>query len=69
MSSTRESGERDQRKSGSMSGLPIRAWNCASSGAQYGGIDLISVSRLEGPTTSTAQRKRSGVNAAPRSAA
>ena len=69
MSSTRERGERSHRRSASVAGSPIRVWNCATSGAQYGGIDSISVFRFDGPTMSTAQRKTSGVNAAPTSAA
>ena len=38
-------------------------------GSQYGGTDSISVMRFDGPTMSTAQQYRSGVKAAPASAA
>ena len=69
IASTRESGERDHRKSASVSGLPTRLWNWATSGAQYGGMLRISVRRSDGPTTSIAQVKASGENVAPTSAA
>ncbi len=69
MSSARDSGERDHRKSASVSGSPTRRWNWAIIGAQYGGTDLISVIRFDGPTMSTAQQYRSGVKVAPASAA
>ena len=65
----RDSGERDQRKLTSVSGLPTRRWNWATIGAQYGGIVSIRVFRFEGPTMLTAQQNRSGVNAAPARAA
>ena len=55
--------------SSSVSGLPTRVWNWAIIGAQYGGIDSISVLQVDGPTMSTAQRNTSGVKAAPTSAA
>jgi hypothetical protein len=69
MSSTRDSGERDHKNPASVSGLPTRVWNWAIIGAQYGGIDLMSVCRFDGPTMSTAQRNTSGVKAAPTRAA
>src|SRR6266540_143882 len=46
--STFDRGDRSHMKSGSVSGLPTRVWNCVTSGAQYGGIDSISVLRFEG---------------------
>jgi hypothetical protein len=69
IASARDSGERDHRKSASFAGSPTRWWNMAIMGAQYGGTDSISVIRLDGPTMSTAQQYRSGVNAAPARAA
>ncbi len=67
--STFDSGDRSHRKSASVSGLPTRVWNWAIIGAQYGGIDSISVLMFEGPTMSTAQANTSGVKVAPTSAA
>jgi hypothetical protein len=69
MSWTRDSGDRDQRKSASVAGSPTRRWYWAISGAQYGGMVSISVLRLDGPTMSTAQENRSGVKLAPTRAA
>ncbi len=69
MLAARDSGDRDQRNSASVSGFPTRRWNRAICGCQYGGIVSISVLRLDGPTMSTAQRYRSGVNVTPASAA
>src|SRR3984957_3985175 len=69
MASAFDSGDPDHRKSASLSGSPTRVWNWAIIGAQYGGTDLIRVIRFEGPTMSTAQQYRSGVNVAPASAA
>src|SRR6185437_6864409 len=67
--SARDSGDRDHKNSSSVAGSPTRRWNCATIGAQYGGIVSISVFRLDGPTMSTAQQYTSGVNVAPTSAA
>src|SRR6266568_7615246 len=67
--STLKSGERDFKNSSSVSGLPTRLWNVARKVDQYGGIVLIRVTRLLGPTISTAQQKRSGVKVAPARAA
>ncbi len=60
MSSTRDSGERSQRKSCSVSGLPTLVWNSAIIGFQYSGTDSISVIRFDGPTMSTAHRNDVG---------
>ncbi len=68
--STRDSGERDHRNSGSVSGFPTRVWNRPSTiGFQYGGRDSIKVIKLDGPTPEMAQRNRSGVKVAPTRAA
>jgi hypothetical protein len=69
MSPARDSGDRDQRNSASVSGLPTRRWNMAIIGFQYGGIVSISVFRFDGPTMSTAQQNTSPLNVAPASAA
>src|SRR5579859_5466750 len=69
IASALDSGDLDHKNSSSTAGLPTRRWNWATIGAQYGGIVSISVLRLEGPTMSTAQQYRSGVNVAPASAA
>jgi hypothetical protein len=42
---------------------------CRQEGLPVGGMVLINVLRLDGPTMSTAQQKRSGINVAPTSAA
>ena len=69
MSPARDKGDRSHMNSSSVSGFPTRVWNWAIIGAQYGGIDSMSVFRFDGPTMSTAQAKTSGVKAAPTSAA
>ena len=63
------SGDRDLRNSSSFSRSPTRTANTFFIGSQYGGIDLSSVTRLDGPTMSTAQQKTSGVNVTPTRAA
>ncbi len=69
MSATRDSGERSHSISRSVSGLPTLACMNASCGFQYSGTDVSRVSRLDGPTMSTAHRKVSGVKVAPTRAA
>ena len=46
-----------------------RVVNRSSIGFQYGGMDSIRVTRLDGPTMSTPQAKVSGVNVSPTSVA
>src|SRR5712691_10950748 len=67
--SARDSGDLDHKNSSSFAGSPTRRWNCATIGAQYGGIVSISVLRLDGPTMSTAPPYTSGLNVAPTRAA
>src|ERR1700721_2337195 len=69
MSAARDSGDRDHRKSASVSGLPTRLYRAAFIGAQQAGMVSSGVLGLDGPTISPAHVKKPGLNAAPTSAA
>ena len=66
IASTRDSGERDHRKSGSS---PTRLCHNWIIGFQYSGNDAIRVFRLDGPTAETAHANTSGVSVRPVSVA